>query len=282
MRVLIVGCGYVGVELGTQLAGHGHEVYGMRRNVTAATDLPGIRPIQGDITDAGSLAGKVAGFDWVVNAVSSSKGGAPEYRAVYLEGNRNLLKALAPSPPQKYVFTSSTSVYGQTDGGIVTEASPTEPASETSRILVESEQLALESQLPVIVLRVAGIYGPGRGHLFQQFLQDRATINGKGDRYLNRVHVADVAGSIAAVLAKGKTGEIYNVVDDEPVTELAFFSWLAEQLGKPLLPFKESDAQPRKRGITNKRVSNEKLKRTVDYRFRYPTFREGYLPQIKR
>jgi nucleoside-diphosphate-sugar epimerase len=286
MRALIIGCGYVGLPLGREMVCQGHEVYGMRRSGGNDLQPAGIHSVIGDITRPESLTTLRSGFDWVINTVSSSKGGVDDYRAVYLEGNRNVLAALSTSPPLKYVFTSSTSVYGQDDGSIVTEESATEPASPTSRILVEAENLLeqahAESSFPSIIVRPSGIYGPGRGYLFRQYLKGEAQIVGKGDRSINMVHVDDMVGGIIAVLQHGQSGEIYNLSDDEPVRQVRFFEWLSQQLGRPMPPFvNKADAPKRKRGLTNKRVSNVKLKTQTGYEFRYPTFREGYEAEIR-
>jgi nucleoside-diphosphate-sugar epimerase len=279
MRALILGCGYVGMALGSELIKAGHEVYGLRRNQMHAEDLErtGIHPLVADITRPKELEGLPQNYDWVINCISSSGGGVSDYRAVYLEGMRRLLSWLSDSPPARLVYTSSTSVYGQNDGSLVTEKSPTEPEAETSRILLETEMLLLSStEVSGIVLRLAGIYGPDRGYWFKQFLSGEATINGNGERILNMVHRDDIAGAIVAALQQAKPGQIYNVVDDEPVTQLECFRWLAQRLGKPLPPFSNETGTPRKRGASNKRVSNERLKESLGYRFKYPTFREGF------
>lgn len=283
MRVLIVGCGYVGAALGKQLVQQGHAVFGLRRTEDRRAELTlhGIVPLTGDITNNADLSKLPSTYDWVVNCVSSSRGGAEVYQAVYLEGTRNLIQWLSPTPPKKFVYTSSTSVYGQTDGSIVTENSLTEPATEPARILLEAEKVlsqAAARNFPAVVLRVAGIYGPERGYWLKQFLSGEATIEGMGERYLNMVHRDDVVGAIIAALEKGSAGEIYNVVDDEPVTQMALFQWLSKQFKKEMPPSVEPQAQPeRKRGSTNKQISNAKLKSRLRYEFRYPTFRQGFL-----
>src|SRR5216684_5821220 len=289
MRVLIVGCGYVGLPLGVELVGQGHEVFGLRRSSAGKSELVagGLKPLAADITRPEDLAKLPPPFDWVVNTVSSTKGGADEYREVYLHGTRNLLEWLRAAPPKKFVYTSSTSVYGQNDGSLVEETSPAEPASRTSRLLVEAEKLLLEAaqtrQFPAMILRVAGIYGPGRGHLFRQYLRREAKIEGRGERLINMVHRDDLVGAIVAGLMRGRPGEIYNVVDDEPVAQIHFFRWLSETLGKEMPAFSaETPAAERKRGRTNKRVSNRKLKRELGYQFKYPTFRQGYAAEIQR
>lgn len=288
MRVLIVGCGYVGLPLGAQLVRQGHEVVGMRRNrlVLEEISATGIQPVVADITERPSLCGKVEGFDWIINTVSSSKGGLDAYRSVYLEGTRNLLSLLREKPPAKYIHVSSTSVYAQQDGSTVTEASAPEPESATSQVLVETEQLLLQefatSGFPAIIARLSGIYGPGRGFLFQQFLKGEATLDAGGKRYLNMVHLEDVVGALASLLLRGEAGQIYNLTDDEPVTQLEFFQWLAKRLQRALPPISDEPRPGRKRGVTNKQVSNAKFKAQTRYEFRYPTFREGFEAEIER
>ena len=289
MRVLIVGCGYVGLPLGAELVKQGHEVFGLRRSDSASAELTaaGIHPLAADITRPDDLAKLPSSFEWVVNTVSSSKGGPDEYQAVYLDGTRNLLDWLAKAPPQKFVFTSSTSVYAQTDGSLVKEDAPTAPQSPTSRLLVETESLLLqaasERKFPAVILRVAGIYGPDRGHLFLQYLRNEARIAGKGERFLNMIHRDDLVSAIVAALQSGRPGQIYNAVDDEPVAQIHFFRWLSETLGKWMPPFATAEEPAeRKRGQTNKRVSNRRLKSELGVRFKYPTFRQGYTAEILR
>jgi nucleoside-diphosphate-sugar epimerase len=289
MRILIVGCGYVGLSLGAELVRQGHEVFGLRRSPENEAELKsaGIRPLYADISQRADLEKLPSEFDWVVNTVSSSKGGAEEYRQIYFEGTRNLIEWLAPHPPKKFVYTSSTSVYGQTDSSVVKETSPAEPASETSRILVETENLLLkaaaEKKIPAVILRAAGIYGPERGHLFLQYLRNEAKIAGKGDRIINMIHRDDLAGAIIAALKNGRPGEIYNAVDDEPVAQIHFFRWLSETLGKSMPPFAtEEENAKRKRGLTNKKVSNRRLKMELGYALKFPTFRQGYTAEITR
>jgi len=288
MRVLIVGCGYVGLALGKELVLQGHEVCGVRRSAAAESQFAaaGIQPLVADITQPASLEGISGVFDWVVNTVSSSRGASDTYREVYLEGTRNLVAWLAHAPPKKFVYTSSTSVYGQTDGSAVKESSPTSPGTQTGQLLVETEQVLMrafaEQKFPAIILRVAGIYGPDRGHLFQQFLRNEAKIFGKGDRIINMVHLDDLVGVILAALKSGRPGDVYNVVDEEPVAQIHFFRWLSETLGKWMPPPAEEGQEAGKRGRTNKKVQSRKIRMELGYAFRYPTFRQGYTAEILR
>jgi len=289
MRVLIVGCGYLGLPLGLELVKQGHEVLGLRRSQSDELRLieAGIKPLVADITRRDDLAKLPGHYDWVINTVSSSRGGVEEYRHVYLNGTRHLIEWLAGSPPRKFVYTSSTSVYGQDKGQVVKEESPTEPVSATSRVLVETEKLLLDAwqqkKFPAVIVRVAGIYGPERGHLFLQYLRDEARISGKGERLINMIHRDDLVNALIIALTSGRSGEIYNAVDDEPVTQLYFLRWLSETLGKWMPAYaSEAEAAPRKRGITNKKVSNRKLKMELGWQLKYPTFRQGYTAEIDR
>jgi len=288
MKCLIVGCGYVGLPLGAELVRLGHEVSGLRRNPAAENELKaaGLRPLFGDVTRPETLAALPREFDWVVNCVAAG-GDAENYRQVYLQGTRHLIEWLAPNPPRKFVYTGSTSVYGQTDGSAVKESSPAEPSAETAKVLRETETVLLASaadrKFPAVILRIAGIYGPDRGHAFKQFLKNEARIEGDGSRVLNMIHRDDVIGCILAALKSGRPAEIYNAVDDEPVTQANFFQWLAATVGKyppPAVP--ENPDENRKRGATSKRVSNRRLKMELGYRFKYPNFRQGYNAEILR
>ena len=287
MRVLIVGCGYVGSHAALELVRLGHEVFGLRRSGAEDPELAtaGVKQLTGDITKPEDLARLPGPFDWVINTVSSTQGGVDEYEQVYVGGTRHLIEWLAPTPLQKFVYTSSTSVYGQVDGSVVKETSPTEPASPTSQRLVAAENLLLEAartrKFPAVILRVAGIYGPGRGHLFLQYLRGEARMAGQGERIINMIHRDDVVRAILAALKSGRGGEIYNVVDNEPVAQIHFFRWLSESLGKCMPPFAtEEETAPRKRGLTQKKVSNRRLKMELGVELKHPTFRQGYTAEI--
>jgi nucleoside-diphosphate-sugar epimerase len=134
-----------------------------------------------------------------------------------------------------------------------------------------------------VVLRVAGIYGPGRGHWFKQFLRGEARIEGDGSRWLNMIHRDDLIGVIIAALRDAKPGEIFNAGDNEPVSQLNFFEWLAAELKRPMPSTVPADIEVwRKRGVTNKRVSNAKLRAELKYGFQFPDFRAGYAAEIAR
>lgn len=289
MRVLIVGCGYVGRPLGAELVRLGHEVFGLRRNPTAASELEaaGIKPLFADITQPGDLEKLPRDFDWVVNCAASGGGEVAAYRQLYLIGNRNLIEWLRPALPRRFVYTSSTSVYGQNDGSLVVETDPVVPESESGKILVQAENLLLaaatEISFPTVILRLAGIYGPDRGYWLKQFLSGEARVEGDGSRILNMIHRDDAVGAIIAALKHSPACQVFNVVDNEPVSQLDCFKWLAEKTNRPLPSIAPVDAETsRRRGVTNKRVSNQRLKKNLGYEFKHPTFRQGYTREILR
>jgi nucleoside-diphosphate-sugar epimerase len=288
MRVLIVGCGYVGFPLGVELVQQGHSVWGMRRTLWPEAERgPGIHPISADISQPETLPALDVAYDWVIFCASASGGGIEEYRQIYLQGLNNVLTWLAAAPPQRFIYTSSTSVYGQVDGSLVDETSPTHPQADTGQVLVEAEATLFEQAkakaIPAIILRLAGIYGPGRGYWLKRYLDGNAVIEGDGQRVLNMIHRDDVVGAVLAALRRGRAGETYNVVDDEPVSQLVVFEWLSRRLGRALSPRAPGDVLlTRKRGITNKRVSNHRLRVQLRYDLKCPTFRQGFEEEISR
>lgn len=269
MRVLIAGCGYVGTELGVVLATAGHDVAGLRRDTM---DLPPeIRPVAADLTDRGSLAAVPPKLDAVVLAASPDAREAAGYRAAYLDGPRNLLTFLADRGDalQRVVLTTSTAVYGHREGEWVNEDSPTEPTSRTGRILVRAETAVQASGWPCTVVRLGGIYGPGRTRLVEQVRRGEATCPPR-PTFTNRIHRDDCAGAIAHVLSLDEPASVYCAVDHEPAERCDVLRWLAERLGAPVPQVGES----RSRG-GSKRVRNDRLVGS-GYVFRYPTFRDGY------
>jgi nucleoside-diphosphate-sugar epimerase len=289
MRVLVIGPGYVGLSLGAELVRRGHEVFGLRRRGDADRALTsvGMRPLTGDISEPQSLAALPPEYDWVVNCAASTGADVENYRRVYLAGTRNLVAWLSNAPLIRYVYTSSTGVYGQSDGSMVDETAVVEPQSETGQVLASTERILLSatfnSGFPAVVLRVAGIYGPGRGWWLQQFLRGEACLEGEGRRILNMIHRDDVIGCIIAALEEGRVGEIYNAVDDEPVTQWDLLAWLAATLNKTMPPMVPVDeAALRRRGVASKRISNQKLKSELGYQFKFRTFREGFSHELQR
>jgi nucleoside-diphosphate-sugar epimerase len=268
-RILIAGCGYIGQAAADLFHAAGWVVEGWTRSAESAASLSAkpypVREV--DISEPAQVAGCAESFDAVIHCASSSGGDAEMYRNVYLDGARNLLETFRGS---KLLFTSSTSVYAQSDGSWVTEESETKPMRETSRILLETERLVVATG-GGIVARLAGIYGPGRSALLNKFLNGTAIIDPETDRFVNQVHRDDIASALLLLLSREVEGaRIYNVVDDQPILQSECYRWLAQRLNRPLPPLGKSKQQ-RKRGDSNKRVSNAKLRR-LGWAPQYPTF----------
>ncbi|MFL6541618.1 MAG: NAD-dependent epimerase/dehydratase family protein [Chthoniobacterales bacterium] len=274
-RVLVVGYGYVGRAAADLFHKSGWGIEAWRASAEAS---PATYPIVTcDVSDASAVAARTGDFDVVLQCVSSKGGDADAYRAIYLRGAINLRKKF---PDALLLFTSSTSVYAQRGGEWVNEESPTEPTRETSSVLVETEQVVLGGG--GTVARLAGIYGPERSFMLDQLLSGRARIP-VNDRYVNQVHRDDIATALFLLANKPRRGEIFNVVDDAPTSSRACYEWLAQSMHMPIPPA-AADSQPRKRGDSNKRVSNAKL-RNHGWQLRYPRFEigmaESVIPQWK-
>ena len=270
-RILIAGCGYVGQAAADLVHAAGWTVEGWTHSAESAARLSANPyPVRGvDVSRRAQVAECAGMFDAVIHCASSRGGDAETYRQVYLDGARNLLETF---PGSKLLFTSSTSVYAQRDGTWVTEESETKPMRETSRILLEAERAVLTRG--GIVARLAGIYGPGRSALVSKFMAGTAVIDPENDRFVNQVHRDDIASALFFLLSRKVEGaQIYNVVDDQPILQSECYRWLAQRLNRPLPPIGKSKGL-RKRGDSNKRVSNAKLRR-LGWTPRYPTFVEA-------
>ena len=267
--LLLAGCGFTGLAVARLAHARGWKVTALTRSPDSAERLSAepFRVVACDINNESALAA-LGSFDAVVDCVSSGGGGVDEYRRVYLDGARTLLRAMRPP---RFVFTSSTSVYAQMDGSPVTEESAAEPDRETGRILRETEETALAAGGHV--LRLAGLYGPGRWALLENFQAGRATLEDDGARWLNHLHRDDAAEAVLRMLAPGTPEGIYNVADDTPVTQREAYALFAERFALPFPP--SGPVNPaRKRGWTSKRVLNAKL-RATGWEPRYPSIRDA-------
>jgi len=271
VRILIAGCGYVGQATADLFHEAGWTVEGWTGSRESAGRLAGKPyPVYAlDITERVQVCTCAGTFDAVIHCASSGGGNADTYHQVYLNGARNLLDRFDSS---MVVFTSSSSVYAQTDGSWVTEESETKPTRETGRTLLETENLVLARG--GIVARLAGIYGPGRSALLSKFLSGEATVDPESDRFINQVHRDDIAAALFFLLDRQPQGkQIYNVVDDQPIRQSECYRWLAEKLNRPL-PSVGKSPRRYKRGDSNKCVNNAKL-RKLGWTPRYPTFADA-------
>ena len=247
MRILVIGAGYLGTEVMRLFRASGWEAMG-----AALGGGEGL--LACDVGDAGAVRG-LPDADAVVHCAASGKGGEDAYRRVYLAGCRNLVERF---PGARLLFTSSSWVYAQLDGELVTEESATEPDRGTGKILLEAERVITEAG--GVVARLAGIYGPGRSVLLRKFLDGDAVLEDGGGRYINQVHRDDAARAVfhLGTMDPYPSGEIFNVADSATMTQMEVYEGLARIFQRELPPHGRRDLN-RKRGWTHKRVSNEKL-----------------------
>jgi nucleoside-diphosphate-sugar epimerase len=270
-RALIAGCGYLGQALADLLAANDWGVEGWTISAESAQQLldRGIRAHSVDISDEKDVAAHKADFDVVVHCASTRGGDVDLYRHVYFDGAQNLRNHFGGA---KFLFTSSTSVYAQINGEIVTEQSPAQPKHETGKILRQAEDLVLAKN--GVVVRLGAIYGPGRSALLKKFLSGDTVVDPSQDRFVNQIHHDDAAMGMCLLLKSATAAsEIYNVVDDRPILLSECYLWLAAKLQRPLASSRSS-TPTRRRGESNKRVSSAKL-RSIGWVPQYPTFAVG-------
>lgn len=272
--VLIAGCGDVGGRLASQLLAQGWTVSGLRRSVSR---LPaGVIGISGDLFDADCpSAWPTSPIDYLVYSAAATDHDEAGYRAAYVDGLRNVLSWLKQhgQKPRRLVFVSSSSVYGQQQGEWVDESSATQATGYSSRLMLEAEHLALHSGIPASVVRLTGIYGPGREWLLTQVRQGYRVV-AEPPLYGNRIHVDDAAGLLAYLLQADARGvaldECYIGVDDAPAPLAEVVAWLREYLGVT-----EWSAEASVRRAGSKRCSNARA-RALGWVPRYASYREGY------
>lgn len=276
MKVAVLGCGYVGLEIARGLLGDGHDVVGVRRSSDGlrAIEEEGADAVQADVTDANSLA-SIPDVDALVYAVSADGRDSDAARTAYVDGLRTTLDHFAArdAPPERVVYTSSTGVYGDRDDAWVDESTPLDPRTEREEILAEAEDIVRSKRdWDWSITRFSGLYGPNRYRL-ERYLDGPVS-----DRYLNMIHRDDAAGAIRFVLTiDAARNEVVLVSDDEPVRKSTLADWLADECGVSHPP-RENPTSERARA--SKRCSNRKL-RDMGYELRYPTYRDGYRAAIQ-
>lgn len=250
MRILIAGCGYVGSALGLLLTAEGHTVFGLCRDTKALPSA--IIPISVDLSTPLPPDALPPNLDAVVHAVSPDDSTDEAYKLAYADGPRNLITALEPQENlRRFIFVSSTGVYGQKGGEWVDEESPAGPETTSGKRLLEGERLVLDGPFPATVLRPGGTYGPDRTGAIERALHGAP---GEEDppRYTNRIHRDDCAGALRHHILLPDLDPIYLGVDHEPATLSTVAKWLTTRPGKAIPP--EANASrnsPRAR--TNKR-----------------------------
>ena len=268
-RVLLAGCGDLGMRTAQRLLARGDEVWALRRS-PPVDEGDGLRWLCGDLTRPESLRNLPAGLTQVVYAPTPGAREEAAYRAVFVDGLKHLVTVLADAPLRRVLFVSSSAVYGEHGDAWVDEQTPPAPPGFNGRVLLEAEGCLAAQPMPTVVLRLAGIYGPGRMQLVERIRAGEARVPRDPPHWSNRIHADDAAGAIAHLLSLPQAEPVYIGVDDTPLPMHVLYEELARLAGAP-----RPGEGPAPAGIGSKRLSNARL-RASGFVPRWPDAREGY------
>jgi len=270
MTVLIAGCGDLGTEAGLRFAALGHRVVGLRRSAYLLPDA-----IEGQSLDLRTTIPTVPiDTDIVVIALTAGERTAEAYRATYLDGLSHVLDGIdaAGASPRRVLLVSSTAVYDVTDGSQVDESTPATAGSPTAAVLCEAEALLRRRVPSAVILRLGGIYGPGRERLINQVRDGSASVP-PTSLFTNRIHRDDAAAALVHLATRAREpAPVYLGVDNEPAQLGDVLAFLAAEMDAAPPTTGEHTGRE---GGGDKRCSNELL-RASGFIFTYPSYREGY------
>lgn len=270
-KILIVGCGDLGCAIAERLNKQDFEIYGLCRH---DKPLPaGITLIQADVTQLHSLQPLASvAPEILLYCVAASSQTDESYKAHYVDGLRNVLSVLAPANTLSHVFfVSSTRVYGQQTDELLDEATPAIPADFGGERLLEAEALLKTLACSGTILRLSGIYGPGRTRMIRLARQPEGWP--QQNSWTNRIHRDDAASFIAfliqRVLRKEPVQDCYVVTDSRPAAQYEVLMWLAGQLGVNFRELKLPNITGGKR-LSNKRMLGD------GFNLAYADYKAGY------
>lgn len=272
MRILIAGCGDVGSVLAVALLRAGHVVYGLKRDTSSLPE--GVKAIQADLTDPDTLKDLPEGIDQLVFMPTPARRDQSGYEEIFIKGWKNVWAALKQAPIRT-LLVSSTAVFGESDGGRVNEQTIPGPTGFNGKVLLNMEQLAADCTDNLVVVRISGIYGPGRERLIRLAASKELEVQKIPPYFTNRIHRDDAAAALKHLLEIDKPEALYLASDDLPAPRYEVVEWLAKAQGKP--PPVAVAPEQASRG---KRVSNQKL-RNSGFNLFYPDYRAGYGSVLK-
>jgi nucleoside-diphosphate-sugar epimerase len=287
---LVIGCGYLGERVAQCWLAEGVPVTVLTRSASRAEQLSaaGFLTVIGDVLQPESLE-QLPAVQTVLYAVGFDRSAGASKREVYVTGLQNVLTVLQ-GRCRKLLYVSSTSVYGQHDGELVDEMSPTEPTAEDGCICRDAEAVVQQffprdaHEIPgAVILRLAGLYGPGRLAARLDKLRRGERLEGSAAAWLNLIHVDDAVQAVLAAEKFGRPGECYLICDDQPVRRGEYFAELTRQLGLPAPVFELPETNTVPSPPLNKRCSNRRMHRELNVELRYPTFAEGLksIPELR-
>ncbi len=281
MNRLIFGCGYLGQRVARLWRDAGDTVYAVTRSPERAEQLvaAGLTPLVADVTQPASLTklNDLADLDTVLFAVGFDRTAGPSIHEVYAEGFRHTLGAI-PSDARRVIYISTTGVYGPAGGEWVDEQTPPNPVRDGGRASLAAEDLLRASPFADrgVVLRLAGIYGPGRVPYLQQ-LQAGEPIAAVESGWLNLIHVEDGAEAVKKAAAIENVSQLYCVSDGSPVVRGDYYREAARRIGAatPHFVAPEPDTPRAARAAADKRVANTRLLTELGLRLKYEDYRQG-------
>jgi nucleoside-diphosphate-sugar epimerase len=278
MHVLVAGCGWLGTEIARRLAAAGHRVTGIRRDPARAASLAslGVAPLALDLAAPGAER-LVPDAEAIVACQAAGSDREADYRRAYLDANRALLAAAHRAGARALVYTSSTGVFGREDGADVDEGSPPSPASPNGDVLAEAERLvvgAAAGGLRSSVMRLSGLYGPGRAGIVERVRSGALALGPGDDAWMNFCHLDDAAAFVLAALERARAGAIHHGSDAAPARRREVVEWIAARLG-----IEPPRTEVGRRG-PNRRVLSAATREALGVRLAHPSFRDGLAPLI--
>jgi len=272
MRVLIAGCGEVGNVLAVKLRQEGHVVFGLKRDTSTLPEL--VQPVQADLLRPDTLLRLPMDIDSLVYMPTPASRDQVAYEDIFVHGWNNLWAGLK-QVPARTLLVSSTAVFGESKGGIVNEETVPDPTGFNGKVLMKMEQLATGCTDNLVVVRISGIYGPGRERLIRLAASPGLEVQQSPPYFTNRIHRDDAAAVLKHLLEIEKPESLYLATDDMPAPRYDVIEWLAKEQGRPA-PVGLVDEN----ASCGKRVNNQRL-RDSGFSLTYPDYRSGYGSVLK-
>jgi len=278
MHVLVAGCGWLGAEVAARLLARGDRVTGIRSTEAGAAALRGLglEALALDLAEP-AAADRIPPVTAILALQAARGGDEAAYRRAYLLANATLLRAARRLALTALVHTGSTGVFAQRDGSEVDETTPPAPGSRTGDVLAEAERLwlgAARDGLPVRLVRLSGLYGPGRAGVIER-VRTGALALGPGDAaWMNFCHRDDAAAAVLAALDRGRDGAVYHATDARPLRRREVVLQIAARLGIP--PPERADGPAA--GAPDRRILGARTRVELGLELRWPTLAAGLEP----
>lgn len=275
MRIFVAGTGFTGSRILKRLQANGHEVWGCNRR-GVCTECPRVPVAEIDVLSKEGLKAleNLPEMDVLISTLSGTGLKDPaDYRALYVDGPRRLMNALRWRHSPRVWMLGSTGVYGETEGEWVDEQTEPRPLHRNGEVQLEAERALRAACDDCSILRLSGLYGPGRTRLVRQAMRKRPFL--KPDIWSNQIHGDDVAEVVAFLADRNCAPPPVLLVSDTcPAQRKEIFTWVRETCGCPEGCLDEDHPRRATANRGNKRICTDKLK-SLGVTLRYPSYREG-------